>query len=390
MQKKIALIELYEHSEVLRSCYEQCEEIGVQILVATSPKIKEDLENAGLKVERAEWILLEEGWEVGRFLKIHEAKFMACSQVFLLTVNRPFVQFTNLTFLDKTTLLIHNAHAFLAPTKHLNWNWSNWVGTLFRHLRFLLSGDRYHLRYLLEAVSVWAFPSDFCRSYALQNDWVPVNRSTMTLHLGVYRDSSLPSNKESIQVCIPGTVKSNGRDYSTIIQAFEQILPTCQEKVVLVLLGSPKGTYGHAVQKQFRRLSIIYPHFYVQTYSDPVSQDIYDSQLLNADFLVLAVGKYARYNAYYERLGYSTITGTANDMLRFGRPTLLPHTYPMGGSGSILIEHYRGRDDLAMLLADWIKSKKYREKGQKFRKAADLDLIKWRDALVQKLKQGIR
>lgn len=365
--KSIALVELYDHSEVLRTYCEYLENMDIKLLICTRALIKVDLEKAGLNTKKIEWLLLEEGIGIRRFLGKYESRLSMCDYIFLLTANRPFSQFTNLSFLPKTILLLHNTHAFLAPTKHLYWSWSNWPNILLRHLRFLLGGDRYHLSMLLNSVHSWAFPSKFIRQYALDNNWIPSGQSTMVLSVGNYRPIPNFQEKDPIRICIPGTIKSNGRDYTAVIRAFEQLLPDSKQEIHLVLLGRPKGSYGIFMQEAFQDLSERHHHFTLQCYDDQIPQDVYDFQINQAHFIILPLTKYARYNAYRERIGYSKISGTINDMIRFGLPTILPYHYPQATQWAPLTVNYQNAQDLQDKIQDWISTGSYNAKALEYK-----------------------
>lgn len=381
----IALIELYDHSEVLRTCCEYWEDVDIKLLIITRPLIKDDLEKAGLNSKRVEWLLLGEGISIRGLLEKHESRLSRCEYIFLLTANRPFSQFTKLSFLPKTILLVHNVHAFLTPSKHLYWKWPNWTNILLRHLRFLLSGDRWHLSMLLKAVHSWAFPTNFIRQNAWNNGWVPSGQSSMVLPLDYYKPIPKLREKDSIHICIPGTIKSNGRNYNMVIRAFEQFLAHSKQEIHLVLLGRPKGSYGIVTQEAFKHLSERYHHFTLQCYDDQIPQDIYDAQLSKADFLILPLAKYARYNAYCERIGYSTISGGINDMIRFGLPALLYYTYPIEEKERTLVEYYTDVSSLSSRLENWVKNKHYEEKVDTYRKLANQDFVHQRTSLFQAL-----
>lgn len=360
--KSIALVELYDHSEVLRTVYELLEPIVENLLILTKPTIKADLELVDLVSPKVRWYLIDDDATLGTFLTKNQTILNQCDWVFLLTINRPFSSFVSLKCLDKTLLLIHNVHTFLAPWQYIDWSWPNLPEILLRQIRFWLGGDYFALRELLMRTKVWAFPNETVLTYALANQWIPESQARLVLPLAIplrFPSSQISSISDTVRICIPGTIKSNGRDYEMALSAFQTLLIESPKKIHLCLLGQPQKPYGRRIQKAFDQLTNGYPHFSVKFYEQVVPQVEYDRQLLNTDFLLLPLKAKSRYDGFRERVSFSTISGGVNDMIRLGKPTLLSACYKLGPEWEGLVATFNNEAELVMRLREWIQAKNW-------------------------------
>lgn len=353
--KTIALIELYDHGEVLQTVCELLDAETENILVLSKPQIKYDLENRGLQSLKIQWHLIGAEERYGDFFKRKESILSQCDWVFLLTVNRPFALFASLKFLDKAVLLIHNVHAFLDPWRSIYWSREKAVEIFLRQMRFWLSGDFFALRQLLKKSKIWAFPSTAVLTEAETQRWIPKNQAKVVLPFALFPSTQKVSPKKgTTKICIPGTIKSNGRDYQLIVRVFRKILKEVKNPIQVCLLGVAKGRYGERVQALFQQLANSSANLSVIFYTTHIPQSVFNTQLLETDFMVLPLTAYSQYDGFLERLGYSTISGGVNDALRFGLPTLISASYGREESWGDLIQLYHSELELEMYMKNWI------------------------------------
>ncbi|NET34315.1 MAG: hypothetical protein F6K19_20200 [Cyanothece sp. SIO1E1] len=360
MFRKVAIIELYDHGEVLRDTYYLLKEVSQQILIFTTPGIKDDLESIGLEGPNLNWELILAQQSHKQFLEARMELLQSCDSIFLLTINRPFAFYSTLPFLSKTILLIHNTHAFLTPWRNIAWSRQRFIEILLRVMRYYFSGDRHHLKKILSETRVWAFPSEGTQQYAEEVGAIFPGKPTVVLPLGL-PDSpafTLTSDHE-LNICVPGTIKENGRDYGLLYAGITALLRMQCNRIRLCLLGRPQGTYGQRIQEEFLELQLRYPQMDLAFFTEEVSQETYDRELQNASFLVLPLLPRSRYDAFHEQIGFSTVTGGVNDMSRFGIPAIVPHFYPLESWRENLVERYNTEEDFCHKLFEWISERKY-------------------------------
>lgn len=359
----LALVELYQHKEVLRTVYELIEPFTGQIHIFTSEEIRSDLQEVGIGLGNDVWHISKKQESPGAALVRWTSDLMACDGIFLLTLNRPFAAYSALPFLDKTVLLIHNVHAFLAPWEHMPWQDRSDFKAIWRALRFLLFGEFRHLNQILNHSFIWAFPSHQLLRYARSQQWIPEGKAVIELPLALPGINSLTAGIASpvVNICIPGTIKKNGRDYTLLYEGIKAVLESTDRKMRLCLLGSPRRKYGQKVQADFLALANRHAKLELVYYEELVPQRIYDEELQRASFLILPLTFTSRYDAFIEYLGTSTISGAINDMARFGIPAIIPDFYPLDPNCESLVERYKNKDDLVKILISWIGTEKYKE-----------------------------
>jgi len=357
--KTIALIELYDHSEVLQTFCELLHAETENILIFTKPHIRDDLASGGLQSVKIQWHLISAEENYSGFFRRKESMFSQCDLVFILTVNRPFAPFASLKFLDKAVLFIHNVHAFLDPWNSIYWSREKALEIFLRQMRFWCSGDFFALKQLLKKSKIWVFPSMAVLENAETRRWIPKNQTKVVLPFTLFpRNQQVLPKKGIIKICIPGTIKSNGRDYQLIVRVFGKILKDVKKPIQVCLLGVAKGRYGERIQSQFQQLANSSANLSVILYTSSIPQTVFNTHLLETDFMVLPLTAYSQYDGFLERLGYSTISGGVNDALRFGLPTLISASYGREESWGDLIQLYHSEFELEMYMKNWILNKK--------------------------------
>lgn len=356
---RIAIIELYDHIEVLRDTCTVMLPLAKLVYIYTKIEIKEQLESI-LESDQISWVTYENSTKESEFLLTSRESIEECQLVLLLTINRPYRLYTRLLYMHKTTLVIHNVHAFLNP-------WSSWtrgssgsLKTLLRAIRFFVMGDYLLLKSALKKAAFLGFPSESMHNYVHRRNLVPQNKGTVIIPLGLYEHYLMSRQRNQvIQICIPGKVRAFGRDYEMVFRVFQKLLTQITDRISLVLLGSCAGRYGRQVKALFEKLSERHLNFDVQGFLHPIRQSEFDTKLGESDFLIIPLTPSKTYDAFSEKLGYSSISGSINDMSRFGIPAILPAFYPLENWRKALGERFEREDQLLEVLKDWIKNRSY-------------------------------
>ena len=356
---KVAVIELFGHLEVLRDVCYILQESTQELWIFTTTDIAMDLQPI-VSHPNQYWTIRQENQSICDFFQEQEELISTCEIIFLLTATMPFSNYNRLPFLQKSILLIHNAHTFLRSWRHIAWSSLLSSDILLRIVRFYLLGEYFYLRRLMQKISVWAFPSEIVLEYAISKNLIPASQHAIYLPLGLFQDTK-PNNEKSklLRICIPGTIKSLGRDYRLVHSAFLQLLPKIDVQMELILLGRPRGRYGTSIQASFKQLHNEFSHFHVRVFQKTVEQKEYDSYLKKADFLIIPLTPLKRYDAFDEHMGYSTISGAIHDMTRFGIPALIPAFYPLEDWRNKLAVRFEDEDQLLEILTDWLKNRTY-------------------------------
>ncbi|MEL6635416.1 MAG: hypothetical protein AAFW73_06835 [Bacteroidota bacterium] len=350
MQKKIALIEPYRHSEVLRSLIHLLDHRGWRVSIFTNPTVRADLYEVHDHPRLRWWVGDTQAPAV--FLQGHLPQLAEQDLLLFVTLVTDFNRLSRIDWPAPSILILHNGHTFFAPWQHLRFprRGRDWL----RLLRMLLRGEPRRRQRLLASVDFLSGPSphiqaDWCRRWPQlleRYQWVS------PLPFAFYEGPGVERTDSRLRVVIPGTVNPAGRDYQLLYRALQRILPDLQQPLDLFLLGSARSTAARRVVQSFESLSS--PLLTCHYFPDVLAQVDFDRHLRSADFLLLPLRSHYPLGLIRERYGYSNISGGLNDALRFGLPLLLPAHYPVPDAVRPLVRSYRGEEDLVNTLRSWL------------------------------------
>jgi len=130
----------------------------------------------------------------------------------------------------------------------------------------------------------------------------------------------------------------------------------------LTFLGKPIGRFGQNTLKRFCELAL--PNLVFEGHSKRVPQQEFDETLTSTDFLLLPIASRTKKGIYPEYYGCTKISGGINDVIRYGKPALLPATYPVVKELEPITEAYDSAHDLVRKLVGWVNDEVFLEKGR--------------------------
>jgi len=130
----------------------------------------------------------------------------------------------------------------------------------------------------------------------------------------------------------------------------------------LVILGQAKTSYGRKIIHELEKLQN--DNFSLKYYTSFIDQREFDEQIQRSNFLLLPISRVMRYRHFKEQNGHTCVSGNINDMLYFGKPSIIPDFYPLDQEQERIVERYQGVDDLAEILLQWINKKRYKTFAQ--------------------------
>ena len=349
----IAIIELYQHDEVIRHYYNLLKKSDHKVKIFCSYTVYQmlaDLHNQ----PSFEWIVQAGSQSIPDFLKSNYPLIRAAKLVFITTALNNFKAFYQLSTINKTILLVHNAHSFLAPQFFLALNGFNILDRL-RWLKITLNRSHFYKKQLLQNLAGLIFPTEIILQYVKNHFDLPTPLQLVTLPFATYRQPPAVTSKNKITITIPCTVISEQRDYGLVLTAIKKISKDLTKEIHLVLLGQPKGD-GEKIITAFHKIEG--PEIKVTSFSKTIPLQTYENWLKATNFLILPLKQYGKNHIYEEQLGYSKISGGVNDMIRFGVPALIPDYYPLEAQLEKMVERYDS-DQLANKILYWVNQNKY-------------------------------
>jgi hypothetical protein len=353
LSKTIAIIELYQHDEVLRHYCDLLSDSSYNIKVFCSKSVYESLgDHTG--GDHFQWFIKDEKVSIPKFLKANYSTIRACDLVFITTALNHFKAFYEFSKINKTLLLVHNAHSFLAPRDHLALNPQKPVSDWLRLLKVYFNRSHFYKKKMLDSLIGLAFPTETILNYVQEKFDLPRHLKLLNLPFAYFQKRE-KVQQQKITITIPCTVNSELRDYQSVLNAIQQIKELLTEQIQLVLLGMPKDD-GKEIIKSFTTLN--HDEIEVITFNNFIPFPAYQKWLLSTDFLILPLKEYGRNHIYKEHIGYSKISGGINDMIRFGVPALMPEHYPVDDDLKQITHSYNNTQELSRLILNWVGTKR--------------------------------
>lgn len=193
-------------------------------------------------------------------------------------------------------------------------------------------------------------------------------------------------HSEPLIVIVPGTIKKRGRNYDQILAALKLMAIEDLERMRLVLLGRPFGTYGKQILQQFRSLELPRECIY---FEEVLSMHAYADWFYKADMVLCPFRKGYRLGLHKDKFGCTSISGVMNDLIRYGKPAICSQYHPFPPALERHAKRYETSHELAMLLrhavhdmSEWIPDDQFcREYARKEKRA---QLQKWLESLLVK------
>lgn len=367
----VSIIELYAHSEVLLACLRLAISNQYFVKVFTTSAVQAELE--GVK----EWDDLSSEHKFFKtkevslptFLEQHSTVFSNQDVLIITTATSHYNYWADLVKkANHTALIIHNFNTYYydnkikEPTKiHLNLikNWGRWFKA------YIFQEEKNRAKLFMHIKAFFALEGLNVENIRLKSS----NYSSKPI-LGLPTLFSLNTSvsdtkKSEVTVIIPGSITDNGKDFLQIYHVLKRIIPKIEIRLTLILLGSPRGKEGIAIQSKYKELESGIVQIIV--FEQSIKRIDYENHLQKCDFIILPIQASYWFGRHIEQYGITSISGTVNDALLFGKPALIPqHYYLSPKLTSTLFERYINTNDLEVKLLDWLNNMSYRQHQQLF------------------------
>ncbi len=381
-KKKIAFVELYYHSEVLRTYLGLVAEVAdYEVIVLSKESVLTDIEPSLLEANNIQYFVKPETTPIPDFIMAHLTRLNTCSSVFFLTIDSAFRFFATVPICAKKFLIVHAAYSVLQPLQHLAWqlDWRFWA-RLFK--KMILEQESVYVKKMIQNMDVLVFGSHTVQEFIVKKELLPTAKKLFSLPF-TYHETKLetpnpkletrnpkletrnpkleaPNPKLETILTITGTVEQNRRDYEVVFQALRQC--TFKTAVRLVLLGRAKGKEGNTVINQFKRLENEY--FKLEYFTEMIPQAIFDKKCMETDFFILPFTETVHFSIYKELGSKTAVSGGIGDVIRYGVPAFVPSYYEIEANLKEMITSFENDNDLAQQLTTWVEDKNYVEKKE--------------------------
>lgn len=350
--KKIALLELQEHQEVLYGLIDLLLMQAVEIYVFAPAYMHEQLKPEWLENERLHWTSKLPEEPIPQFILRAKKHLAVVDLIVFTTLVNHFAFFAQQTFSPPTVLLIHKGNAFFAPQSNLSIRNGKDV---LRFLRSLWRREDFFRKKLLEKITYYSFTDPLIQEY-MQPFLPPSYRALPALPFVFYTPNP-PCFNTPIQIVVPGTVSALTRNFDLLFSALQKADAQLNTAVTLIFLGKASGPRAKPLFDLIQ--SNPFQNIQIQTFSEMLPEQEYLKQLQTVDFLLLPLKEQIQFGTTREWYGKTSISGGINDLLRFGKPTLLPDFYPLDPALQSLSGRFDNAESLADLLLKWVNERSY-------------------------------
>ena len=357
---KIALVEPYDHSEVL---YTLCELLlghqAIKLCIFSQQYILDHAPTSISISPDTSWFTFE-AKKRATFFKQNLSRLNDCDLIIWITAVAPYEWIFDVKLKPPLLLIVHNRNNWFAPLRHLSVDTDSSAGffkDIVRLLRWLLV-QRRRQQLLLQKVAAVGYGDRTILADALINGHCPTSGKAIWIpftYLKHRPDRERPAS-EVIKIIIPGVVTDNGRDYYSVAMAMAMALPQIQRPVHLVLLGKAKSAKGLIELRQLEN-----ERFRLTIFSHWISQKDYGAYLRDADFLILPFRTWHKVGFVKEYWGRSGISGAVSDMVYYGLPALCSIFHSLNAELENWVKRYAGYEELAALLVEWVNERRFLE-----------------------------
>ncbi len=350
--KKIALLELQEHQEVLYGLIDLLLMQAVEIFVFAPAYMYEQLKPEWLENERLHWNSKLPQESIPQFILRVKTQLDAVDLIVFTTLVNHFAFFARQIFTPPTVLLIHKGNAFFAPQPNLS---IRGLKDFLRHLRKLWLQEDFYQKKLLKKITFLSFTDPLIQEYMLP--FLPSSYRFLPALPFVFYTPNSPCFNDPIQIVVPGTVSVLTRDFELLFSALQKADAQLITAVELIFLGKASGSrarplFDFVQNNHFQNINI-------QTFSEMLPEQEYQKKLQTADFLLLPLREQIQFGTTREWYGKTSISGGINDMLRLGKPALVPDFYPLDQTLQSLSGRFHNAESLADLLLKWVNERHY-------------------------------
>jgi len=356
---KLAIIELHGHLECLNSFCKIFEHSSFQIDIYTIPRIYNELQHYSYS-RQFRWNVKPQNMSIKKFLTVSKTALNNYDILFFTTmeIETGYSPYTGIGQKPATVLRVHNINSWFNRLHNIRLYFT--PHDLFKDFSYLIrvffgKADWLHKAQILRSISFFTFPTNQMTQFAATNQLVKSEKLIAPIPVSVFDPEYYkPPEKERITFTIPGKVDKRRRDYYLILRVLENVLKKSNKSIKLIFLGKATSNYAKDVIKQFKKLSVDYSTFKFQYFTARVPQAQFDDIIKKTDLFLSPINIQTKYKLYREIYGQTKLSGIESDIIRYGKPAILPKAYQVDEDIQGLIDFYSNEEELSAILKEYI------------------------------------
>lgn len=350
---RLAILEFARHNEVVWSYLQLILQEEKQVDVFVTEFVYNQLYDLQSE-SRINWFIKPELQSVEEFVNMHKSHLMLKERLLFTSVPpRDLKIFMDVKLAAISSLLIHDVHYYFSELKEVEEGINVLKvikGQLLQERRFIDASFKNLDQVLVASKNVY----DFAKGKGIK-------RVNGFLNLLVNHKVKQKPPKKKLRIVVPGTVSVDRKNYEPIFNSLLKLnTMSSLQKVKVTFLGVLENKQAQRDIRHFE--SQLKRHTQIELFPSFVPQKNFDKIMKKAHFLILPIAEKKTAGSIYEQYGQSTISGSISDMVRFGKPALIPDFYPLPDSLEEMVIRYHNGDDLFSSLKEWIHYHSFLEK----------------------------
>jgi len=332
---KVAIID-FGHYEVVDALVRVLQPVCAELRLIVSKWIAEDLKSSRLDEPSNVFVHVVEG--AGAVAAVQDILLQGNIDLCVFsTIDEEFEAYSVLLsrLRGKKLLVIHNLNFWLSKQRILG---------VFRVPRN--QDHRAMLACIAEANAMVVLSSEL-KDYASRH--YRLERPIIAFTTCISREPSVDTvaGERNLRVVIPGQIEAKRRDYHGALDSLERLEPLTTE---ITLLGRPFDEYSDSVIGRCRLLAE--KGFGITCYDSYVPQREFDRQMTRASVILSPIVAATSFAGVHEQYGASKISGAVPDMIRYGKPGILPTGISFPANLRSSIRTYASKHELTNILHD--------------------------------------
>jgi glycosyltransferase involved in cell wall biosynthesis len=339
----IGILETYGHIPLLHTFCKICNTKNTNITIFTTKELYNDLKTYIKKPEEYSFIVKKQNENYKTFLKRIEK---ICNQKIDLLFINTIKEFPNdlMTYISfkpktKTIFTMHHVNTWLNPK--FIFNMKKIRRTIKTNICSLLIPSFVLSKF--NAINVIYPP---LKEYIEKNLYYP--NQVFKLPFSVYENNGTKNKKKhdnKIRIVSPGIIKEHLKDYSHVIQAFEQIFQKHKSKIKLYILGDPADEYGKKVYNEFNKMK--QKGYDIENFRGYVPEETFDKILTESDLLLVPLKLKTRSNTEIEETyGLTVGSGVIFNAIQYAKPIIVPEEFNMINELKSSTKKYKNEKEL--------------------------------------------
>jgi hypothetical protein len=352
---KVAVIELYNHSEIVLKYISLLQKSGATVLLFTNGNVEQHVRRMNHE-KLPELFPVKYGTvsDLGTYLN----EINRCDHILCTSFEAGFEDFNKIDFKVPVTVMLHNGNYFFSkPFQNLCG-----ISGLAKYIYRLVKGDLRGKNKWKKNVNQFAFGDKNVVNHMIRV--VPEEILSKIRYLPFRAASNVltqPSEEAStMKIVIPGTIQQRTRDYLPLLEAMERLQgDDFGKKIIFQFAGYPKGKKGLEIAIKLKSLNS--DSFTIEIASSEMDFLSFEKTLSEGNFFILPLQKSSCFSFSREEHGRSYISGTIYDLIEFQKPAIISDGHPIPSALQKAVEPYNNAEHMYILLKDWIENESFKK-----------------------------